>query len=167
MDCSPIALFAIRQAAVDDIPALARHRTSMFTDMGTLPADLEEPLRRATAAFLRDTMPRGEYLAWVAEDREAPRAIVGGAGVHLRPVFPRVRDGAGVEPGPEAIIVNVYVERGWRRRGVARALMQALLDDLAARGIHRIVLHASAEGRKLYERLGFEQTNEMRLIKRR
>jgi len=160
-------MFAIRQAAVSDIAILARHRTSMFADMGTLPADLDEPLQRATAAYLCDAMPRGEYLAWVAEDRAAPGSIVGGVGVQLRPMLPRVGDDGGLEPGPEAIVVNVYVERAWRRRGIAEALMRALLDDLASRGIRRIVLHASAEGRQLYERLGFAQTNEMRLIDRR
>jgi ribosomal protein S18 acetylase RimI-like enzyme len=41
--------------------------------------------------------------------------------------------------------------------------MRALLQELAGRGIRRIVLHASDEGRRLYERLGFVPTNEMRL----
>jgi ribosomal protein S18 acetylase RimI-like enzyme len=68
-----------------------------------------------------------------------------------------------LEYGPEAIILNVYVERDWRRRGVAEALMRAVLEALAARGISRVVLHASDDGRRLYERLGFVPTNEMRL----
>jgi ribosomal protein S18 acetylase RimI-like enzyme len=55
------------------------------------------------------------------------------------------------------------VEPDWRRRGVAEALMRAVLDVLALRGIRRIVLHASDDGRRLYERLGFVPTNEMRL----
>jgi hypothetical protein len=42
-------------------------------------------------------------------------------------------------------------------------MMRVVLDALAARGIRRIVLHASDEGRRLYERLGFVPTNEMRL----
>ena len=41
--------------------------------------------------------------------------------------------------------------------------MRALLDALAERGIRRIVLHASEDGRRLYQRLGFVPTNEMRL----
>jgi ribosomal protein S18 acetylase RimI-like enzyme len=55
------------------------------------------------------------------------------------------------------------VEPAWRRRGVADRLMRAVLDGLAVRGIRRVVLHASNEGRRLYERLGFVATNEMRL----
>jgi ribosomal protein S18 acetylase RimI-like enzyme len=68
-----------------------------------------------------------------------------------------------LELGPEAIVLNVYVEPAWRLRGVAEALMRAVLDALTERGIGHVVLHASDDGRRLYERLGFVPTNEMRL----
>jgi ribosomal protein S18 acetylase RimI-like enzyme len=158
------AAFSIRRAVESDIHELARHRAAMFHDMGKLSPEREAPLREATAGYLRGALPRGEYLAWVAEDAAA--AAIGGAGVQLRPILPRPPeggDGDDLELGPEAIVLNVYVEPAWRRRGVAEALMRALLDELAARGVRRIVLHASADGRRLYERLGFEPTNEMRL----
>ena len=132
--------------------------------MGRLLAHHEEALERATASYLREALPRGEYLAWVAEDKGARPAVIGGAGVQLRPILPRPGvDGDHLELGPEAIILNVYVEPDRRRRGVAEALMRAVLDELARRGIRRIVLHASDDGRRLYERLGFLPTNEMRL----
>jgi ribosomal protein S18 acetylase RimI-like enzyme len=136
----------------------------MFRDMGKLAVHQEESLQRATASYLREAMPRGEYLAWIAEDDGTPPTSIGGAGVQLRPLVPRPREGADdLELGPEAIVLSVYVEPAWRRHGVGEALMRALLDALAARGIHRIVLHASPDGQRLYERLGFVATNEMRL----
>lgn len=154
----------IRQASAQDIPHLARHRAAMFRDMGQLAGPLEQSLEQATAAYLRMAMPRGEYLAWIAEDRDV---IIGGAGVQLRTILPRPRPGSGeIEFGPEAIVLNVYVEPSSRRRGVAEALMRQLLRALADRGVQRIVLHASPDGRRLYERLGFVQTNEMRLARR-
>jgi len=156
--------YRIRTAEASDIPVLARHRAAMFRDMGQLAAHLNESLERATASFLEVAMARGEYLAWVAEDASAPPAIAGGAGVQLRPILPRPRPGTeDLELGPEAIVLNVYVEPAWRRRGVGEALMHAVLDALAVRGIRRVVLHASPDGRRLYERLGFVITNEMRL----
>ena len=157
-------LFSVRQAEARDIPTLARHRAAMFRDMGQLAPAREEGLIEATASYLRGALPRGEYLAWIAEDVAELATVLGGAGVQLRPILPRPRPGGDdLELGPEAIVLNVYVEPQWRRRGVAGALMRELLDALAARGIRRIVLHASAEGRALYERLGFAPTNEMRL----
>lgn len=142
---------------------LAHHRAAMFRDMGKLAADREHEMRQATASYLRGAFPRGEYLAWVAEDQGAPPAIIGGAGVQLRSILPRPDSGEQLELGPEAIVLNVYVEPEWRRRGVAESLMRTLLEALATRGIRRIVLHASPDGRRLYERLGFVSTNEMRL----
>jgi ribosomal protein S18 acetylase RimI-like enzyme len=135
----------------------------MFRDMGDLAPDREAAMVGATALYLRDALPRGEYLAWIAESA-GETEIIAGVGAQLRPILPRPGSAAReLELGPEAIILNVYVERKWRRQGVAEALMRELLDDLAGRGIRRIVLHASPDGRRLYERMGFESTNEMRL----
>jgi ribosomal protein S18 acetylase RimI-like enzyme len=63
-----------------------------------------------------------------------------------------------------ANILNVYTRRDSRRQGHARRLMQAAIDWCRARGIDTIVLHASPDGRALYESLGFAATNEMRLV---
>jgi ribosomal protein S18 acetylase RimI-like enzyme len=156
--------FTLRQADASDIGLIAHHRAAMFRDMGTLAAHRMEALERATAAYLRDALTSGEYIAWVAENTATPPAVIGGAGVQIRPILPRPRPGSDeLEHGPEAIVLNVYVEPAWRRRGIADALMRAVLQALAARGIRRIVLHASDDGRRLYERLGFVATNEMRL----
>jgi predicted N-acetyltransferase YhbS len=40
--------------------------------------------------------------------------------------------------------------------------VRAAVAWAAERGASGVVLHASADGRALYERLGFEATNEMR-----
>ena len=155
--------FNLRPAEASDIPALARHRAAMFRDMGQLPLDRAEALIEATTEYLRHALPGGEYLAWVAESARAPVTTIGGAGAQLRAILPRPLPGRSeLELGPEAIVLNVYVEPEWRRQGVAEGLMRALLDELHERGVQRIVLHASTDGRRLYERLGFIATNEMR-----
>jgi RimJ/RimL family protein N-acetyltransferase len=156
--------FRVREATIADISLLARHRGAMFRDMGRVGPDGEAELVRATADYFRDALPRGEYLGWVAHSTASPPEPVGGAGVQLRPILPRPGSADdGIELGPEAIVLNVYVEPAWRRRGVGEALMRSVLSALAERKIRRIVLHASDEGRRLYERLGFVPTNEMRL----
>jgi hypothetical protein len=42
--------------------------------------------------------------------------------------------------------------------------MEAALDWGRTHGIRAVILHASSEGRPLYEKLGFRPTNEMRLM---
>ncbi len=65
--------------------------------------------------------------------------------------------------GPEAYVMNVYVERMWRRKGVAALLMVRVLAHARGAGLGVITLRASDEGRPLYLRLGFAPTNELRL----
>jgi len=155
--------FTIRRASVGDAAVLARHRAEMFRDMGTLTDELYPELVDATRAWMERGIPAGEYVAWLASPAGSDE-VVAGAGIHLRPLIPRPRDRGGIERGPQGLIVNVFTERPWRRRGVAELLMHGLTAWARTNGITSLVLHASAEGRRLYERLGFTQTNEMKYV---
>ena len=66
--------------------------------------------------------------------------------------------------GRQAIVLNVYTEPAFRRHGLARALMLDLLDWARSSGLDSLVLHATPDGRPLYEALGFAPTNEMRFM---
>ena len=61
-------------------------------------------------------------------------------------------------------MLNVYTNPEHRGRGLARMLMEHILGWARAQGFATVELHASDEGRPLYEKLGFGQTNEMRLV---
>jgi len=69
---------------------------------------------------------------------------------------------AAISEGRHAIILNVFTEPEWRRRGVAALLIQHIIAWSREQRLDRLVLHASAEARALYERLGFIATNEMK-----
>jgi predicted acetyltransferase len=64
---------------------------------------------------------------------------------------------------PLAQILNVYTEPGFRRRGLAGWLVEAALHRCKANEVDRVILHASREGRGLYELLGFQTTHEMQI----
>ena len=156
-------MYRIRRATAADAGVLARHRAEMFRDMGELPDDLYDALIDAARAYITQAITDGRYIGWVAELDAGSREVVGGAGVQLRELLPRpdvARER--LVRGPQGLVVNVYTERAWRRRGVADALMRELLRWCRGNGIESIVLHASGEGRPLYEKLGFTPTNEMR-----
>jgi GNAT superfamily N-acetyltransferase len=155
--------FTIRRAGPDDVPVIARHRAAMFRDMGELPDALLDPLVTATRQLLTVMVADGEYVGWLAAPVGRAEEVVAGAGVQLRALLPRpaVRSRA-LRTGSEAIVLNVYTEPAWRRRGAARALMDQVIAWAREQRVGRLVLHASPEGRALYEQLGFEPTNEMR-----
>jgi ribosomal protein S18 acetylase RimI-like enzyme len=59
---------------------------------------------------------------------------------------------------PEAWVPDLYVDPAFRRRGHARALLDACVDLARRRGCHRLVLesgHQRAEAHRLYEAYGF------------
>jgi len=156
-------VYRIRRATAADAGVLARHRAEMFRDMGELPAGVYDTLIDAARAYLTQAVTDGRYVGWVAELDAGSREIVGGAGLQLRELLPRADVARErLVRGPQGLIVNVYTERAWRRKGVADALMRELLQWCRGNGIESVVLHASDEGRPLYEKLGFRSTNEMR-----
>jgi len=65
--------------------------------------------------------------------------------------------------GPRGNILNVYTAVEFRRRGLARELVKAAMEWCRCNGVDVVVLHASADARRLYESMGFAGTNEMRL----
>jgi GNAT superfamily N-acetyltransferase len=147
----------IRTAGLADLQHLIHHRRSMFEDMGhTDPAVLSE-VDRVSEQYFRDALAGGKYRAWLAELPDG-RVVAGGGIVvndwpgHLREIQPR-----------RVWILNMYTEPEFRRRGLARRLMDAMVAWCRAEGFGSVSLHASVEGRPLYESMGFEPTNEMRL----
>jgi L-amino acid N-acyltransferase YncA len=61
--------------------------------------------------------------------------------------------------------LSVYVDRGWRCKGVGRRLLADLIAAAADRGFHKIVLHAlngNEAGKSLYRRCGFEEVGVFR-----
>jgi GNAT superfamily N-acetyltransferase len=156
------AAYRIRPCVLDDAPIIAHHRMSMFAEMGQVPAaTLAKQLRDDSEAALRAALHDGSYVGWLAlgdEDR-----IIAGAGATLLPMLPRMTaDGARVAASRVPLVVNVYTEPAHRQRGIARALMQTVMDWAGDQGLDRVVLHASDAGRPMYVALGFAPTNEMR-----
>ena len=154
---------SLRPATPADVRTLAHHRAAMWRDMGQLQPDAFDAMVDATAAVLERLMRDDRYHAWLLTPEGRPADIVAGAGVQLREQLPfPIDDGRGVRGGEQGIVLNVYTEPAWRRQGAAERLMRAVLEWSAQRGLASLVLHASDEGRPLYERLGFVGTNEMR-----
>ncbi len=146
----------VREASLADIPEILRQRRGMYLDMNYKDVAALDSMARLTAGYLAKALADGSFHAWLA--CEDDRAIAGGAVV--------------VSPWPahpydlecrRATILNVYTEPSFRRRGLARQLMRTMIEWCKREGFARVTLHASDDGRNLYESLGFKVSNEMRL----
>jgi GNAT superfamily N-acetyltransferase len=147
----------IREAAPGESAIILHHRRSMFHDMGEGTVEELDRMVEVASLWLARALADGSYRHWLALD--ASGRVAGGGGVLLCPWPAHPKD-----PCTErAIILNVYTEPEFRKRGIAREIMLAILAWVKEQGLRSVNLHASVEGRKLYEKLGFEATNEMRL----
>jgi GNAT superfamily N-acetyltransferase len=150
----------IRLATPDDAATIAGHRSGMFLDLGRFDAERAAAMADDLIPIFQRMVSSGEYVGWLAVAEDG--TVAAGAGVQLRTLLPRPETAV----TREALVVNVYVQPEYRRNGLARRLMVAILDWLREQGIERVALHASIMGRPLYESLGFTATNEMALYLR-
>ena len=147
----------IRPARLSDITALIRHRRMMWWELGRRDETALDLMQVAANEYFSSAVADGSYLGFLAEDNSG--AVVGGGGIVVSP-WPGV---LGQRQPRRAMILNMYVERKHRRKGVARALMEAMIAWCRENEFAYVSLHASEQGRHLYEKLGFKPTDEMRL----
>jgi GNAT superfamily N-acetyltransferase len=149
--------YRIRPATPQDLGIVLHHRRRMFEDMGfTDPSALDTMLACATP-LLRRGLTDGTYRGWLVE--ASGEGVVAGGGVIVLEFQAHP-----IDPAPRrAWVVNMFTEPEHRRRGLARRLMATMLAGCRAEGMRFLYLHASDDGRPLYESLGFEPNNEMRL----
>lgn len=153
----PSESISIRPATVADAPTIADHRRSMFRDMGYCDQVVLDSMAELFLPWVEAKLSSGDYLGWMAVAGEG--RVVAGAGLWLMD-WPSHVVGSSLRRGN---ILNVYTEPEFRRRALARRLMVLALEWCKANQIDFVILHASDEGRRLYESLGFHPSNEMRM----
>ncbi len=107
----------IREAGGADLEIILHHRRSMFRDMGEGTVEELDRMVEVARPWLARALADGSYRHWLAVD--ASGRVAGGGGVLLSPWPANPHD-----PCTErAVILNVYTEIEFRRRGVARLVM--------------------------------------------
>jgi ribosomal protein S18 acetylase RimI-like enzyme len=136
----------IRDARVDDVPALAALHVETFKETHGRFGGPTYALREGQwrAAFKRET----DWFCYVAETPDG--RLVGFAKGTLH-------DG-GVA-GFEGELNKIYVLRAWHGRGIGRALVEHVARRFLARGIDSMLLFGDARNpsNAFYERLGAER----------
>jgi GNAT superfamily N-acetyltransferase len=152
----------LRKATPDDVSILVKHRRWMFEDMAFArgmshaPTELDA-MDAAYAQQLQAQLPDDRLQAWVVE---AEGRVVASGAILFADWLPRPGDLTECL----AYVHSVYTEPDYRRRGLARRVVQTLIEVCRAKGLQRVTLHASDAGRPMYEAMGFVATNEMRLM---
>ena len=152
--------YEVRDARPDDADVLTEFRLAMSRDAGFLSDDDDvAALREATREYMRRAVASGEFRAWLAERDGVP---VASAAVLPRRQPPNRRDLL----GREAYVLNVYTLPEHRRNGLATLLTERVLAWCEEQGIKKIVLHATEDGARIYERFGFQDEQREMVLRR-
>ena len=152
-------VYKIRRATVADAAIVMIHRREMFRDMGYTDAAALDAMVATSLPQVQKLIATEEYRGWLVESPEG--SVVAGAGLHISHLLSHPTKPDDVR---RAYVYNVYVAPEHRRKGLARKLMDEVIAHCRAEGIRTVWLHASDEGRPLYDKMGFVATNEMKIV---
>jgi len=149
-----VTAYRLRPAAAQDAEAICRIYNQGIEDrLATLETELRTPDERRQ--WLANRSRRHPVV--VAEVAVSPgAAIAGWASLNVfnpRDAYRFVAD------------ISVYVERGWRGKGVGRVLLEQLIELGREHGFHKLVLSAfpfNPGGMALYEKVGFRTVGTYR-----
>ena len=148
----------IRIATNDDIELLMSSRLEMLKVVNNLPADYEytEEIVRES----RDYFLNGDHITVLAVD---DGEVIGCASMSFMWIMPTFSH----PTGKRAHLMNVYTRSEYRRQGIARKMVNMLIDETWKRGATEISLDATTMGRPLYESLGFTNSTEGMVLTRK
>lgn len=149
--------FEISQANANDIDILVQHRLAMFDDMFPELGREIEATRAPTRRWIEETLSDGTLIGFIVRTDQGQ--VAGSGCLWIKKDQPNP-----TRPRREApYLLSMFTEKGFRRKGVARLIVNSAIAWSKTNGYDRMTLHATEKGKPLYEELGFEPTNEMKL----
>lgn len=141
----------VREATSIDIPKLVELRMQLFTELGEIQSSTAAPeLREATLHYFTDAIVTGQSMSWVAVSNGIVVAS-GTLATFYRPPY------LGNLAGHEAYLLNIYTLPAYRRKLAATQILEQVVAYAKSVGFGKVWLHASPDGRAMYERFGFSQ----------
>lgn len=142
----------IRKATTEDIVDLIQLRIDYLTEhFGSLYDAQQAQIRAQLDIYFRAHLLH-DFIAYIAQINNhaiATAFLV----VQEKPANPRFLTGR------TGLLLNVYTLKEYRRRGVAKQLLNRIIDDARTLSLSYIELTATEAGKHLYDSLGFVQND--------
>jgi ribosomal protein S18 acetylase RimI-like enzyme len=151
-------MYVLRPATLEDSSIITGHRYQIYREMNFPDDPALQSMKTAFQAWVHNELGRGSYLAVLVM---AGDQVVAGAGIIVSQQPPTYSNLSGLS----GYLDNVYTDPAHRGQGLAKQMIEALLEQTRQRGIGMVSLHTSPKARGLYESLGFEaEKDAMRRI---
>ena len=150
-------MISIRIAKKDDIEEMMNSRLEMLKVVNNLSEDYEysdEIINESREYFLN-----GDHITVLAFDGDE---VVGCASMSFMRIMPTFSH----PTGRRAHLMNVYTRNEFRRQGIARKMVELLIEETWKKGVTEISLDATESGRPLYVSMGFTDSTECMVLTR-
>jgi len=166
--------FVFRKAGAGDVASLVELRLAFMRIVKDAGLPDEEAWRSELSALFERDLGSGALVAWICQDGGRTVAASGiafgppPAGGRPDGDVARRGEGSGRGSAPraaaEALILNMYTLPEYRRRGLASELLGRCIAEGRGRGVRRLRLQPTEDGRALYERFGFRRAGDDMLL---
>lgn len=143
-----------RKAGKDDLCLVMESRLECLRVVNGLPADYvfsDELIQMS-----REYFENGKQTTVLAVDG----AVIGCATLCYLEIMPTLSH----PTGRRAHLMNVYTDAAYRRQGIALKMLNMLIEEAKERGVTEISLDATEQGRPLYKRCGFTESEECMVL---
>lgn len=144
-----------RKLAEGDLETFIELRIRQLREEG---AKEEMDLRPALSEYYRHHMKDGTFVSWIAEDNDQIVGTSGMSFVEKPPYF-------GCPSGKIGLLSSMYTDPDYRRQGIARTLLDHVIEEARAYGCGTVQITASDQGVLLYRDYGFEHNRNFMQVK--
>ena len=139
----------------DDIEDMMSSRLEMLKVVNHLPEDYKYSDEMINES--RDYFLHGDHITVLAKDGDEIIGCASMSFIRIMPTFDH-------PTGKRAHLMNVYTRNEYRRRGIARKMVELLIEESLKAGATEISLDATESGRPLYESMGFVDSTECMVL---
>lgn len=109
---------------------------------------LRQNLQDKLKAYFTHAVSEGSYISYMAK-KEKEWIGIGGMVLREQP------GGFKIPNGKIAYIMNMYTRPEYRKQGVAKHILQLLMNEAKTLSCEALELHATQEGEPVYQKAGF------------
>ena len=138
-----------RKANIVDIQYLIQYRKQQLIDEGEV---FDNEIDNELSDYFISSISDNSLISWLAIDGGK---IVATSGICFYQLPPTSRNPS----GKNAYITNMYTLPEYRKQGIGSRLLQLVIDEAKMLKYKVIRLHASANGKSIYCKAGFKDTD--------
>lgn len=148
---------SIEEATLDQLDLLMNIRREVLSNVfgeefQKLSKDEINQIREYNRKYYLHEIPLGRHIAYLCYNREE---VIGCGALCLYDEMPSPDN----INGKCAYLMNIYVKKDYRRRGIGTRIVQHLIGKAKELKVNKIYLETSDDARLMYEKMGFIDMN--------